>query len=522
MKRLLIALFFAGLVGAQEDLFHKPAEYIGPVTSDKAIDTRSFQGIASVAVSRGGRLWADWYAGPTPGEDRNNYIVLSTSGDNGQTWKEVLIVDPDGSGPVRAFDPELWLAPDGKLYVFWAQSIGHKCTVGGVWYLVIENPDDDTPVYGKPVRIADGVMMCKPIVLTSGEWALPNSTWRETDYSAKMTVSADGGKTWTLRGAANNPAVVERSFDEHMIVERKDGSLWMLVRTNYGIGESVSSDRGKTWTDVTRSTIPHTSSRFFITRLASGRLLLIKHGKIDEKTGRSHLRAMLSDDDGKTWTGELLLDERAGISYPDAQQLPDGLVRMIYDYNRVTDKEILSACFREEDIRAGKIVSPGSFLRQRVSKAFMTPEQAARVYPAVNPNADGAAPDKSNPGTLGGYAVQPFEPSQTLFTDRQYQLDNVPDFFSGAKFLRTPLAGKKTVECVKPGIVFVLTPARARNKDSAVEELVKQGFAKVALKEIRLFNPLNRGNFVTVYAKICGTGETITFGQWAVPVFFGN
>ena len=367
MEKLSMSMSGAGSVCAQNAIFHKPAEYIGPVTNERALETRLFQGIPSVAVSRGGRVWANWYAGPTPAEDLNNYVVLSTSGDNGQTWKEVLVIDPDGPGPVRAFDPELWMSPDGKLYVFWAQSVGHDCSVGGVWCIVIENPDDETPVYGKPIRVADGVMMCKPIVLSSGEWVLPNSTWKNTDYSARMTVSTDGGKTWTLRGGANNPVVGERTFDEHMIVERKDGSLWMLIRTNHGIGESTSSDGGKTWTDVQRSPIPHTSSRFFITRLASGCLLLIKHGTIGEAIGRSHLTAMLSDDDGRTWQGELLLDERAGISYPDAQQLRNGLVRLIYDFNRRADKEILSACFREEDILAGKIVSSDAFLFQRVS-----------------------------------------------------------------------------------------------------------------------------------------------------------
>ncbi len=31
-----------------------------------------------------------------------------------------------------------------------------------------------------------------------------------------------------------------RAFDEHIIVERKDESLWLLARTKYGIGESVT------------------------------------------------------------------------------------------------------------------------------------------------------------------------------------------------------------------------------------------------------------------------------------------
>ena len=64
-----------------------------------------------MAVTRGGRLWATWYAGETPGEDQNNYVVLTTSGDGGETWQEVLVVDPDGPGPVRAFDPEIWMVP---------------------------------------------------------------------------------------------------------------------------------------------------------------------------------------------------------------------------------------------------------------------------------------------------------------------------------------------------------------------------------------------------------------------------
>ena len=42
---------------------------------------------------------SDWYAGATPGEDHNNYVVLCTSGDNGKSWNEVLVVDPDAEGP---------------------------------------------------------------------------------------------------------------------------------------------------------------------------------------------------------------------------------------------------------------------------------------------------------------------------------------------------------------------------------------------------------------------------------------
>lgn len=35
---------------------------------------------------------------------------------------------------------------------------------------------------------------------------------------------------------------------KNMIVEKKDGTLWMLTRTFDGIGESFSNDDGRTWT----------------------------------------------------------------------------------------------------------------------------------------------------------------------------------------------------------------------------------------------------------------------------------
>jgi len=211
-------------------------------------------------------------------------------------------------------------------------------------------------------------MMCKTLVLATGEWVLPASTWRKTNNSARMVVSTDRGKTWSVRGACNVP-VAGRAFDEHMFVERKDGSLWLLARTRCGIGESVSTDRGKTWPELQPSAVAQPSARFFIRRLKSGNLLLVKHGPIAERTGRSHLTAFVSTDDGKTWRGGLLLDERNGVSYPDGQQTADGLIYIIYDYSRTKARHILMATFREEDAAAGSHVSGHVKLRQLVSNA---------------------------------------------------------------------------------------------------------------------------------------------------------
>lgn len=344
-----------------------PPQFVGAPDAGHSLATRRFQGIPSLAISPSGRLWATWYAGPTPGEDQNNYVVLATSGDGGASWNEVLVVDPDGEGPVRTFDPELWMDPKGVLWLFWAQSVLHDGTIAGVWIMTTGTPDAGSPSWTPPRRLADGVMMCKPLVLSSGEWLLPVSTWRLTDNSAKVIASGDQGRTWTLQGCCHVPKEA-REYDEHILVERRDHSLWMLVRTAYGIGESVSTDRGKTWSALAPSAIRHPSARFFLRRLQSGSLLLVKHGPVDTRIGRSHLTAFLSKDDGFTWQGGLLLDERSGVSYPDGQQDADGTIRVIYDYSRTGTREILMARFREEDVLAG-VASPATVsLRISVSK----------------------------------------------------------------------------------------------------------------------------------------------------------
>jgi hypothetical protein len=118
---LVLVLLATAAAPAAELASLQPPRHVGPPQPEQAATNRAFSGIPSIAVAPRGRLWATWYAGVTPGEDLNNYVVLSTSGDGGATWQEVLTVDPDGGGQVRAFDPELWMSPDGRLFFFWAQ-----------------------------------------------------------------------------------------------------------------------------------------------------------------------------------------------------------------------------------------------------------------------------------------------------------------------------------------------------------------------------------------------------------------
>ena len=85
-------------------------------------DQRKWQGIPSIEISPGGRLWAAFYTGGAD-EGKDNFVLLKKSDDYGKTWSDpIAAVDPPDE--VRAFDQCLWFDPDGRLWLFWAQSLG--------------------------------------------------------------------------------------------------------------------------------------------------------------------------------------------------------------------------------------------------------------------------------------------------------------------------------------------------------------------------------------------------------------
>ena len=115
---------------------------------------------------------------------------------------------------------------------------------------------------------------------------------------------------------------------------------------------------------------------------------------------------------------------------------------------------------------------------------------------------------------------QPLVPGAKLFTDRAYIAAELPVALKDAHFLPVAMNGQKTLKCERTGTVFFLTPVLERNRDTAAQPLMDQGFEKVSLPEVPLFNPGSSANYCTLFQKDCAAGETILIGKWAVPVFF--
>lgn len=377
------------------DVALTPANIYVNATQDRFQDWyRKWQGIPSIEVSKKGRIFVNFYSGQKA-EVGGNIMMLCVSDDHGKTFRSCETVVEHPNPECRIYDPNLWIVPDGRLFMFYTQAKGFNDGRSGVWLTICEKPDRSPLIWTNPTRIANGIMMNKPIITSKNEWLFPCSIWCDTSGSipserhgleneqfSNVYASDDDGKTISLRGHADVP---NRSFDENMIVEKKDGTLWMLVRTFDGIGESFSTDGGYTWTPGRKSHLDGPCSRFHLRRLKSGRLLMINHynfnqridlddimsqGNVKSWKGRSHLTAMLSEDDGNTWPYTLLLDERNEVSYPDAVEAADGCIYITYDWERVKEREILMAKITEDDILNGRLASPESQLRMLVNKAL--------------------------------------------------------------------------------------------------------------------------------------------------------
>lgn len=329
-----------------------------------------------------GRLWACWVAG---GDSPKAFFVLATSDDDGATWSQpCLVIDAHSPNlPIArsVLVGNLWTDPEGRLWLFFDQSMDMYDGRAGLWAVVCADPDAERPSWSQPRRLWHGVMLNKPTVLSTGEWLLPvsldqregfgpfNGLFKELDpvRGANVFISADQGQTWQRRGAVQLP---NPEWHEHMVIERKGGQLWMLARTIQGIMQSTSDDGGRTWTQPSEpDAIRHPNARFFIRRLVSGNLLLVKHGdRLDAHQDRFQLSAWLSPDDGRSWQGGLILDERKGVSYPDGCQAPDGTIYISYDRNRSRDGEILLARFTEDDIVAKQFAGPRSRAKMLISR----------------------------------------------------------------------------------------------------------------------------------------------------------
>ena len=328
---------------------------------------RQFQGCPTIAVTKKGRVFLGWYSGGTREPHIDNYNLLICSNDGGNSWSfPCLVIESSREKCIHALDIQLWLSPKGELHVYWVQNSVTVTTDGvrpplpetlpwvsvegydfgdfehSMWMSVCKDPDADVLEFSEPRRVDKGFLRCKPLVLQNGELLAFNYDQLSDKYG--YSISTDVGYTYLHRYGAEK---IPTRFDEAMAYQRLDGSIRMLARSLSGyLAESISYDNGKSFEPASVSDIPDPSSRFFISRTPSGRVLLVYH---DSSVKRTNLTVALSEDDGASWKYKRTIDSRVDISYPDAD-FYDGKIFLTYDRERTGAKEILFLTFTEEDI----------------------------------------------------------------------------------------------------------------------------------------------------------------------------
>lgn len=354
-------------------------------------ENRYWQGCPSVAVTKGGRLFAAWYSGGMFEPCIDNYNLMVKSDDGGKTWsKPLAVIETDKKRKMRNIDIELWITEENELWIMWVMSpyydTSEKASIknfkpfdfhkefNGVTVMVCKNPDAEELVFEEPRYMCKGFLRNKPIKISDGRIIAPAYDWENEEYYM-IRISSDNGKTFEDVKTGKKPQ--NKVYDEIMVYEY-DGVLHLLARTNLGYyAKTDSFDGGKTWTE-TEEFEKAPSTRMYIGVLKSGAVVYVRNVS-DEK--RNGMKVCLSRDGGKTFPYELVLDDRANLSYPDLDEDDKGNLYIVYDRERnnfirlnketrTSDaaKEILLSVVTEKDIESGTL-SVTSFLSRVISKA---------------------------------------------------------------------------------------------------------------------------------------------------------
>jgi len=367
------------------------------------INLRIFQGCPQVEISDGGRLWATWFGSNVRAErapyHKDQFSVISTSADDGKTWKEVFVFDPSelfGSG---ASDPLLWKDPKGNIRFIGHRNIDFKGEdefASSAWEFTMLDPENEHTAWDGPRLLGNkNISVMKPLLFPDGTIMRSMDDFQFVGRPDKVRIrflkeGVDGKPMFVSELPVDNDA----GFAEQMPIIRKDGSLFTFYRARNGQKFAESFDGGKTWELGGYYPAQFSiNTKCILKTLPSGRVLLVandvqlkeedgkkiyhytdasgmKHELVGHKTARTRMTAYLSDDDGKTFTHKMLLCDDGEISYPSATISKEGFIYIVYDQGRgvIGQHTIFLSKITEADILAGKPINGESFLNRVVSR----------------------------------------------------------------------------------------------------------------------------------------------------------
>ena len=281
-------------------------------------------------------------------------IAARYSSDKGATWTDKDEIIVKNHGGMNVMSVSLLRLQSGEIALFYLLKDSTKdCR------LVLRRSFDEGKTWSEPTLcITDEVGYFvvnndRVIQLRDGRllFAASRHGFDANDKFDNMGVvmtyaSDDNGKTWH-RGKSVlsivSPSGKKYAAQEPGVVELKDGSILLWIRTNAGCQfMSRSTDRGETWSVPQPSWLRSPLSPASIKRLPTGDLLAIwndHEGRFDlKKPGRgldgrrTPLSVAISRDDGITWQGARPIedDPKGHFCYIAIQMVDDGTVLLGY------------------------------------------------------------------------------------------------------------------------------------------------------------------------------------------------
>jgi len=348
LQSVLTFSFVLCLLGAVSD-DHIPAAEVIESWPALATEEHPRHSEGDTIVLKDGSLLVGWTEFHKTNSDfAAAHIAGRKSTDGGRTWGEQFILQQN-VGQLNTMSLSfLRLNNSDELLMFFLVK-NSKADLN----LVVCRSSDEAETWTKPQRITteDGYHImnnARAIQLSSGRLLCPVSTTRlihSSEHPLKNVCyfSDDDGKTW--KRSRDAVSVPKRGAMEPGLIERRDGSLLQIIRTQMGsIWITDSSDGGDTWSEARPWNVTSPEAPSTLIPLPGKRGWLIFHNPVVDPDAKSHggrrtpLVARVSKDEGQTWSEAIPIEDDLTKTYS-------------YISAHVVDDRVLLSYYVEHDSR---------------------------------------------------------------------------------------------------------------------------------------------------------------------------
>ena len=297
---------------------------------------------ATLVECPGNKILAAWFAGSV--ESAPDVSICLAACNNGIWDQPQIVADGIVNDSLRyaCWNPVLFRTKRGLLFLFY--KVGKTPRE---WWGMMKHSDDNGVTWSAAQKLPDGILgpvKNKPLQLKNGSLLYPSSTesMDEKLWQIHMEKSDSKAKHWqNIPLACGSFGVIQPA-----ILSYKNNKLQLLCRSRQNfIIQSWSADGGKTWGPLTKTSLANPNAGIDAVTLRNGLQLLV-YNPLDAGSewvkGRNKLSVAVSSN-GIDWKDVITLEYTpAGeYSYPAVIQTRDGLVHILYTYNRKNIRHIV-------------------------------------------------------------------------------------------------------------------------------------------------------------------------------------